>query len=146
MQQIYKRTSHPFLCNFNKITLRHGCSPVSILHIFRTSFSNNTFGLLLDQFQCTYFQSVFSHENKNCYLRTVLDSETLWSYLKTWNMLFFPHYDLNPSRNDIYYIILSVLIQLSTIHNLHHSKHKRLLSLLLLLCCSDYLHDLDCKK
>ena len=27
-----------FLCNFIKITLWHGCSPVSLLHIFRTLF------------------------------------------------------------------------------------------------------------
>ena len=46
MQPIYRRT--PMLkCNFNKvakqsnfieIALRHGCSPVNLLHIFRTSF------------------------------------------------------------------------------------------------------------
>ena len=40
-------------CNFNKvamqsnfieIALRHGCSLVNLLHIFRTPFSKNTFG------------------------------------------------------------------------------------------------------
>ena len=37
------------LCNFIKITLRHGCYPVNFLHIFRTPFSKNTSGgLLLD--------------------------------------------------------------------------------------------------
>ena len=30
-------------CNFNKITLRHGCSPVNLLHIFRKT-SKSTFG------------------------------------------------------------------------------------------------------
>ena len=30
------------LCNFIKITLRHGCSPVNLLHIFRTPFLRNT--------------------------------------------------------------------------------------------------------
>ena len=35
------------LCNFIEITLRHGCSPVNLLHIFRTSFTKNTSGLLL---------------------------------------------------------------------------------------------------
>ena len=34
MQQIYRRTSMP-KC---EITLRHGCSPVNLLHIFRTPF------------------------------------------------------------------------------------------------------------
>ena len=29
-------------CNFIEITLRHGCFPVNMLHIFRTSFLKNT--------------------------------------------------------------------------------------------------------
>ena len=35
------------LCNFIEIALRHGCSPVSWLHIFRTPFPMNTSGWLL---------------------------------------------------------------------------------------------------
>ena len=36
------------LCDFIEIGLRHGCSPVNLLYIFRTTFSQNTFeGLLL---------------------------------------------------------------------------------------------------
>ena len=36
--------------NFIENTLRHGCSPVNLLHIFRTPFPNNTSeGLLLDK-------------------------------------------------------------------------------------------------
>ena len=35
------------LCNFMEITLRHGCSPVNSLHIFRTRFLKNTCGRLL---------------------------------------------------------------------------------------------------
>ena len=37
-------------CDFNKvaeITLRHGCSPVNLLPIFRTPFPKNTSGWLL---------------------------------------------------------------------------------------------------
>ena len=38
-------------CDFNKvalqITLRHGCFPVNLLHIFRTPFPKNTSGWLL---------------------------------------------------------------------------------------------------
>ena len=34
------------LCNFIEIELRHGCSPVNLLHIFRTSFPRNTSGWL----------------------------------------------------------------------------------------------------
>ena len=44
-----------------QITLRHGCSPVNLLHIFRTPFPKNTSGRLL----------------LNCGLRTVLDNWTL---------------------------------------------------------------------
>ena len=35
------------LCNFIKIALRHGCSPVNFLHIFRTPFPKNISGRLL---------------------------------------------------------------------------------------------------
>ena len=35
------------LCNFIEITLQHGCSPVNLLHIFRTPFLKNTSGRLL---------------------------------------------------------------------------------------------------
>ena len=43
MQQIYRR-----ICsNFIEITHWHGCSPVSLLHIFRTLFPRNTSGWLL---------------------------------------------------------------------------------------------------
>ena len=53
MEQIYRRTPTP-KCGFNKAalqtTLRHGCSPVNLLHIFRTSFLKSTSeGLLLHQ-------------------------------------------------------------------------------------------------
>ena len=37
------------LCNFIEITLRHGCSPVNLLYIFRTPLPKKTSGgLLLD--------------------------------------------------------------------------------------------------
>ena len=52
MQQIYRRTPMP-KCDFNKveITLRHGCSPVNLLHIFRTPCPRNTSKWLLVRFQ-----------------------------------------------------------------------------------------------
>ena len=34
-------------CNFIEVTLRHECSPVNLLHIFRTLFSRNTSEWLL---------------------------------------------------------------------------------------------------
>ena len=36
------------ISNFIEITLRHGCSPVNLLHTFRTPFSRNTSEWLLN--------------------------------------------------------------------------------------------------
>ena len=33
--------------NLIEITLRHGCSPVNLLHVFRTPFTKNAYGGLL---------------------------------------------------------------------------------------------------
>ena len=48
MQQIYRRTPMP-KCEITlfEVTLRHECSPVNLLHIFRTPFPKNTSGCLL---------------------------------------------------------------------------------------------------
>ena len=35
------------ISNFIEIALRHGCSPVNLLHMFRTPFLRNTYGWLL---------------------------------------------------------------------------------------------------
>ena len=44
----YQRAiSIKLLCNFIEIAIRHGCSPVNLLHIFRIPFSKNTSGKLL---------------------------------------------------------------------------------------------------
>ena len=42
-----KQPSIGVLINFIEITFQHGCSPVNLLHIFRTLFSINTSGGLL---------------------------------------------------------------------------------------------------
>ena len=39
-------------CNFIEIALRHGCSPVNFLYIFRTSFPKNAFRRLLLNIYC----------------------------------------------------------------------------------------------
>ena len=52
IQQTYRRTPMPkcdsikLLWNFIEITLRHECSPLNLLYIIRTPFSNNTSELL----------------------------------------------------------------------------------------------------
>ena len=53
IQQIYRRTPMPkcdLQSNFIESALRHGCSPVNLLHIFRTVFPKNTSGRLLLQY------------------------------------------------------------------------------------------------
>ena len=42
-------------CNFIEITLRHECSPVNLLHIFKTPFLKNTSGWLLLYIMQTLF-------------------------------------------------------------------------------------------
>ena len=55
-QQIYRRNpcrsvlSIKLLRNFIEIAVRHGCSPVNLLHIFRIPFPMNTSGWLLLHF------------------------------------------------------------------------------------------------
>ena len=43
--------------SFIEITLRHGCSPVNLLHIFRTPFLRNTSGWLLLYLSSTKFSA-----------------------------------------------------------------------------------------
>ena len=39
------------MCVF-EITLRHGCSPINLLHVFRTPFNKNPYGELLQKKKC----------------------------------------------------------------------------------------------
>ena len=48
------------LCNFIEITLRHGYSPVNLLHIFITPFPRNTSGWLLLHLLCGYWEWIKS--------------------------------------------------------------------------------------
>ena len=43
----YKISVSFYLLYLRSVTLRHGCSPVNLLHTFGTPFSNNTNGGLL---------------------------------------------------------------------------------------------------
>ena len=84
MQQIYRRPPMP-KCNFIKlqsnfieITLRHGCFPVNLLHIFRTPFPRNTSEWLL------LVIVLSNHKNNNC---KVSISESIISMM--WVLHFF---------------------------------------------------------
>ena len=52
--------STKLFCNFIEITLQRECSPVNLLHIFRTPFTKNISGLVL-----LYLLLLFT---KNCFL------------------------------------------------------------------------------
>ena len=43
-EQIHPSRGVLLQCHFIEITLWHGCSPVNLLHIFRTPFPKNTSG------------------------------------------------------------------------------------------------------
>ena len=47
-------------CNFNKITLRQGCSSVNLLNIIRTAFPKDTSGRLL-LLLLIFLQSMYSY-------------------------------------------------------------------------------------
>ena len=59
MQQIYRRTPMP-KCLIIEITLRHGCSPVNLLHILRIPFPRNTSRWLLLKSQ-THMKETIKH-------------------------------------------------------------------------------------
>ena len=91
-------TSIRLLCNFIEITLRHGCSSVSLLHIFRTPFPKNTSGQLLWVFHvCVFWYSTWFVQQ--C---TILsDSMTEWS--SSWPWIIFPW--LSSSKSFVIYCL-----------------------------------------
>ena len=69
---------HGLLSNFIEITLRHGCCPVNLLHVFKTTFSKNTFGRLLlwqviSYWECWCYNSIgfAKYENIQLLLKNV---------------------------------------------------------------------------
>ena len=61
-----------FLCNFIGITLWHGCSPVNLLHIFRTPcLKNSSGGLRLSWLLSISFYIHVSHCLKSVRIRSV---------------------------------------------------------------------------
>ena len=46
--------------HFIEIALRHGCFPVNLMHIFRTSFPKNTSGWLLVKFDKRLIDSIIT--------------------------------------------------------------------------------------
>ena len=98
MQQIYRTIPIPkWLCNFIEIVLRHGCSPVNLLHIFRRTFLKNTFGRLLlffvrffsqktdiSMWQIHYF-SPYENKKISQWLIIIVSRISIWSRETTIN-------------------------------------------------------------
>ena len=71
--------------NFIEITLPHGCSPVNLLHIFRTPFTKNTSGWLLLSI---------------CFIIQVSGDCRNWACKKCWN---------NIKGNDILKVLCAMI-------------------------------------
>ena len=56
--------------NFTEIALRHGYSPINLLHIFRTSFRKNTSGWLL--LKCEKYGSRLRNSSCTVYLLEII--------------------------------------------------------------------------
>ena len=91
MQQIYRRTLTPkcdfkknaLQSNFVEITVRHGFSPVNLLHIFRIAFARNTSGWLLRYRVRTHLvYTGFDQNSGNCAkdkFSSNIMSSTVWN-------------------------------------------------------------------
>ena len=88
MQQIYRRTPMP-KCDFNKVT-KHGCSPVNLLHIFRTHFPKNTSGWLLLEILNIYFSRTLSTVQQHFFKKFILTA--------AFTIYFFKLFHLSPKR------------------------------------------------
>ena len=69
------------LCNFIQITLRHGCSPVNLLHIFRTPFTENTSERLL-----VVIKKDFNKAGTTIYAQQIFDYLQLWQWKTNFKM------------------------------------------------------------
>ena len=66
------------LCNFIEITLWHGCSPLNLLHIFRTTFHRKTSGWLLLFSSCYIIFCIMKTENFKNRNQTINITRDIW--------------------------------------------------------------------
>ena len=91
--QMYRKKPMPkceVLCNFIEITIRHGYSPVNLLHIFRTPFLKNTSGWLLLCYLWTHWRSKYMplHKKMKFSIKNFFSkSDQIHSFLRTWSHL-----------------------------------------------------------
>ena len=116
MQQIYRKTAIPsdlnkvakqlylikLQSNFIEITLRHGYSPLNLLHIFRTSFTRNASEWMLLDFIVLYYQLLQIFFNKATWFRL---SSSLTNFLLNTTLLqYFPW-----SHSSILFIAITIV-------------------------------------
>ena len=68
--------------NFIEITLRYGCSPVNLLHIFRTPFLKSTSGRLLLKSLSDYVRSQYQIKNEFSFLLLIFFHPLYFPYMK----------------------------------------------------------------
>ena len=97
IQQVYRRTPMPkenthaisikLFYNFIEIALRHGCSPVNLLHIFRTPFSRNNCGWLLPYLACQLFSRYRKTRKASITWKTKKALYLIWQEAFLWCVL-----------------------------------------------------------
>ena len=93
-----KVISVKLLCNFIEIALRHGCSPVNLLHVFRTSFYKNTYEGLPVRQLLHACEAIFEEKEKRTRYHTV--NKTTWYF---WRYIHKPG-NMWPNLVTIYFI------------------------------------------
>ena len=87
--------------NFIEIALRHGCSPVNLLHIFRTASPKNTFGWLLLLDISDYSQWVKTNHFKNFLTYSELSRMLNLFYLYSISIILLLKYNLTKICSEI---------------------------------------------
>ena len=78
--------------NFIEITLRHGCSPVNLLHIFRTSFPKNSSGGLLMHILMLVVRRCIQNSNRHTKPLIIFAKNLTWLWISLKLSLHFPKF------------------------------------------------------
>ena len=87
----WSATSIKLQSNFNEITVRHGCSPVNLLHIFRIPFLKNTSGGILQPLNDNLQQSFGQKSNRLTYHPSTYEIPSYYKVQFLWCTLLWTH-------------------------------------------------------